>query len=138
MLGEKIGEEHGKVTSRRVLPGNDFRYVQMEITFETQVEVFGLKGANMGTYTVFERVSGQLYGEGRGIVMLENGESAIWNGHGVGHMTGEGMGIAFASSVAFQAPATGALARLNGVLVLVEHATADDGSAHSTLFEWKT
>jgi hypothetical protein len=36
MLGEKLGEEHGKVTGRRVLPGDDYRYIKMEITFETQ------------------------------------------------------------------------------------------------------
>lgn len=137
MLGEKIGEEHGKVTTRRILPGDDFRYVKMEITFETEGTVFGIPMRNMGTYTVFERVGGQIYGEGQGIVMTSDGEGAIWKGHGVGTPTGDGIGIKFAASVAFQAPADGKLARLNTVLVVVEHQTSDDGTASSQIYEWK-
>jgi hypothetical protein len=137
MLGEKIGEERGKVTTRRVLEGDDYRYVKMEVCFEASLTILGLKGADMGTYTVFERIPGQLYGEGRGIVITDSGESAIWNGHGVGVATGKGLGMKFAASVAFQAPATGKLARLNNVLVLVEHVVKADGSARSTLHEWK-
>ena len=37
MLGEKLGEEHGKVTTRRVIPGGDPRYVSMEISFESSL-----------------------------------------------------------------------------------------------------
>jgi hypothetical protein len=66
MLGERLGEEHGKVTSRRVLEGGDYRYLKMEVCFEATLSILGMKGASMGTYTVFERVPGQLYGEGRG------------------------------------------------------------------------
>ena len=137
MLGERIGEEHGKVTSRRVLEGSDYRYVKMEVCFEATLSLLGMKGTSMGTYTVFERVPGQLYGEGRGMVLVESGESAIWNGHGIGTPTGSGMGMKFAASVAFQAQATGKLARLNNVLVLVEHVVEADGSARSALYEWK-
>ncbi len=134
MLGEKIGEEHGKVTTRRVLPGDDFRYVKMEISFETECTVYGQTGQNIGTYVVWERVSGQIYAEGQGIFMTGNGVGAIWNGHGVGH--GSESGLDFAASVAFQAP-DGVLGRLNGCLVLVEHHATNDGQAHSTLHEWK-
>ena len=42
MLGEKIGEEQGRVTTRRVLEGDDYRYIKMEITFETQATLFGV------------------------------------------------------------------------------------------------
>ena len=136
MLGDKIGEEHGKVTTRRVLPGDDYRYVKLEISFETQCTIYGFEGVNMGTYTVFERIPGQLYGEGRGIFMTNDGQGGIWNGHGVGRMTGEGMGIAFAAGIAFQTDSE-KLSRLNGVMVVVEHQTDNDGNAHSSLFEWK-
>ena len=135
MLGEKLGEEHGKVTSRRILEGDDYRYIKMEISFETAATIAGQEGMNIGTYTVFERVPGQLYGEGRGIFMANQGEGAIWNGHGVGHMSADGM--AFAAAVAFQAPQSGPLSRLNGVLCLVEHKTDNDGKADSMLYEWK-
>ena len=136
MLGDRIGEEHGRVSTRRVLPGNDFRYVKLEISFETECTIYGQKGMNIGTYTIFERVPKQMYAEGQGIFMTESGEGAIWNGHGVGHAGADGM-MNFAASVAFQAPTEGALAKLNGVLALVEHHAAMDGSANSELFEWK-
>ena len=100
MLGEKIGEERGKVTSRRALEGGDYRYIKMEVCFEAALTIFGMKGASMGTYTVFERVPGQLYGEGRGMFVTDSGESAIWNGHGIGAPTGNGMGMKFAASCA--------------------------------------
>jgi hypothetical protein len=134
MLGDKLGEEQGRITTRRVLPGQDYRYVQMEISFETQGTILGVAGQNIGTYTVWERIPGQMYGEGRGIFMTADGEGAIWNGHGVGHMTADG--IAFASSVAVQTNST-KLAALNNCLMLVEHHASNDGSAHSVLYEWK-
>lgn len=137
MLGQKIGEETGRVTSRRILEGDDFRYVKMEITFEAQGTLLGLKGASTGTYVVYSRVGNQIYGEGQGIFMAETGDSAIWKGHGVGTPTGEGMGIKFAASVAFQAEASGKLAPLNDILVLVEHTAAGDGSTKSVMTEWK-
>jgi len=135
MLGEKIGEESGRVTSRRVLEGDDYRYVKMEITFETEATILGHQGADIGTYTIFERVPGQIYGVGQGIFMSSDGQSAIWNGHGVGQPSGDGMGISFAASVAFQA--ADKLAALNGMLVVVEHSTDAEGNAKSTLYEWK-
>ncbi|MSQ10130.1 MAG: hypothetical protein EXR52_03900 [Dehalococcoidia bacterium] len=64
MLGAQIGSEKGKVTSRWVLKGDDYRYVKMDITFEAEGTLLGMAGMNMGTYAVFERVNGQLYGEG--------------------------------------------------------------------------
>jgi hypothetical protein len=137
MLGEKIGEEQGRVTTRRVLKGDDYRYQKMEITYEAELTILGMKGSSMGTYTIFERVPGQLYGEGQGMIMTETGESAIWNGHGVGTPTGDGLGVKFAASIAFQAPADGKLARLNNILALVEHTAEGDGSTRSSLHEWK-
>ena len=135
MLGEKLGEEHGKVTMRRVLPGDDYRYIKMEITFETECTILGQQGMNMGPYTVFERVPGQAYGEGQGIFMTRSGQGAIWNGHGIGNMTEDG-NMNFAASIAFQADSD-ELRRLNGVLCVVEHHTDMEGNASSVLYEWK-
>jgi hypothetical protein len=134
MLGEKLGDEQGQVTSRRVLPGGDYRYIRMEISFESTLNLLGKEGQNIGTYTVFERVPGQIYGEGQGICMFSDGSSAIWNGHGVGQGAEDG-GISLAASVAFQAGP--GLERLNGVLCLVEHHAHADGHVHSDLYEWK-
>jgi hypothetical protein len=137
MLGDKIGEFTGKVTGTRVVPGDDFRYVKIESSWEEQGTAYGVAGANMGTVTIFERVPGQVYGEGQGIFMSATGEGAIWNGTSVAHMTGEGMAASVRFSIAFQAPATGPLARLNGVLGVGEQEIGADGSVHTTIWEWK-
>ncbi len=137
MLGDKIGETSGKVVGRRVLPGDDYRFVKMEMTIEEAGSYFGIQGMNAGTYVAFERVPGQMYGEGHGVIALSNGETAIWNGHGVGRMTGDGMALSFRYSIAVQAGAGTTLARLNEVLVVGEHDVDAAGNTRTTAYEWK-
>ena len=64
MLGEKVWEGTGQTTGTRVLPGDDFRYVKLEITIEGPGKLLGIDASNMGTFTAFERVAGQMYAEG--------------------------------------------------------------------------
>ena len=137
MLGEKLGEEQGRVTGRRVLKGDAAgSYVKLEISFEAQGTLLGVQYMNLGTYDILERGPGQMYGEGQGILQGTSGENAIWNGHGVGEDAGNGV-IKFAASIAFQTT-TPALTGLNNVLVLVEHSiNMMDNTAKSTLYEWK-
>ena len=137
MLGEKISEATGKVSSIRWLPGGDYRYVKMEVNLSESGKLLGMDAVNMGTYAVFERVPGQLYGEGQGMLATSDGHTAIWNAHGVGKMTGQGMGASYRFSCAVQAPTTGPLARLNGVLLIGEHEADNDGNTKTTLWEWK-
>ena len=136
MLGNKINEERGKTMGMRMLPGDDYRYLKMEITFQAQGTTYGVQTFNMGTYTVFERIPGQLYGEGQGILGSASGDSAIWKGHGVGRMTGKGMGTSFRYSLAFQA-GKGTLEKLNGILVVGEHEVDENGNVHNQSWEWK-
>jgi hypothetical protein len=70
------------------------------------------------------------------MIRTPDGEGAIWNGHGVGTPTPDG-GVKFAASVAYQAGTQGKLARLNHVLVVVEHTASGDGSVKATFTEWK-
>jgi hypothetical protein len=132
MLGEMIGELHGKSTGQRVIPGDDFRYVKMEISWEQSGQIFGVDAVETGTIQVFERVPGQLYGSGQGIAMAGM-DGAIWNGHGIGKMGPEGQSFRF--SIAFQAG--GALARLNEVLVIGEQEVDVEGNVTTKLWEWK-
>ena len=137
MLGEKLGEEEGRVTSRRVLKGDAAgSYMRVEISFEAQGTLLCVQYMNLGTYEIIGRGPGQMYGEGQGIFQGTNGEEGIWNGHGVGEDAGNGV-LKFAASIAFQTN-TPTLTRLNGMLVLVEHSiNMMDNSAKSTLYEWK-
>jgi hypothetical protein len=134
MLGEMIGEFHGKTTGNRVLPGDDYRYVKMEISWEESGQLLGIEAMDMGTIEVFERVPGQVYGSGQGMAMAGM-DGAIWNGHGVSQMTGEGMATHTAFSVAFQA--AGALERLNHMLVIGEQDVDAEGNVTTRLYEWK-
>jgi hypothetical protein len=136
MLGNKIGEEHGKVTGQRVLPGDEkMSFVKMEMSIETQATIYGIQGVNMGTFTAYERGPGQMYAEGQGIIMTADGDGAIWNGHGVGTMDEQGT-MHLAASVAVQTTSE-KLAALNNLLVLVEVHQTMAGEINSTLYEWK-
>ena len=137
MLGDKVWDGSGRTIGTRVLPGDDFRYVKLEVSIEGTGKALGVDATNTGTFTAFERVPGQMYAEGQGIVMTAEGESAIWNGHGVGHPTGDGMGVSIRYSVAFQSNPTGRLASLNGVLGVGEFESKADGSWTDTNWEWK-
>lgn len=137
MLGEQIWEGTGQTIGMRVLPGDDHRYVKMEVSIDGAGKAYGVDATNTGTFTAFERVSGQMYAEGQGIIMTAEGESAIWNGHGVGHPTGDGMGMAIRYAVAFQADPDGKLAALNGVLGVGEFESKADGSWTDANWEWK-
>ena len=136
MLGEQIGELTGKITGTRVLPGDDYRYVKMEVSYQQSGQVYGVQAMDVGTYTVFERVPGQLYGEGQGITQ-GGSEGAIWRGHGVGKMAGQGMSMSFRFSLAYQSGPSGALSRLNDVLVIGEHEADEAGNVKTRIWEWK-
>jgi hypothetical protein len=137
MLGEQVGEFRGTVTGQRVLPGDDYRYVKMEVSFQEAGTLFGAEATNIGTYTAFERLPGQVYGEGQGLVATTAGDSAIWNGHGVGGMAGEGLSTRFRFSFTMQGPPEGALAPLNQVLIVGEHEVDGEGNTHTRWWEWK-
>ena len=42
MLGEKLGELTGRTTGVRILPGDDYRYVKMEVSIEEQGSILGV------------------------------------------------------------------------------------------------
>jgi len=136
MLGEKIGEFSGKITGTRVLPGDDYRYIKMEVSYQQSGTMYGAQAMDMGTYTVFERVPGQMYAEGQGITGTES-DGAIWKGHGVGKATGQGMAMSVRFSIAYQAGTSGKLAGLKDVLVIGEHEADDAGNIKTTMWEWK-
>jgi hypothetical protein len=82
MLGEKIGDETGTVTTRRVLSVDGPPAV--EISFAAEGAILGVKHRTLGTYNSQMRPDGTVFGQGQGIVMGAGGEMATWKGHGVG------------------------------------------------------
>jgi hypothetical protein len=89
MLGDKIGEEAGKVTVQRVLASTGGG-PRMETTFQATGTILGVGHKTTGTYTSEMRSDGTLYGEGHGIVMSSEGGGATWVGSGVGRIKNDG------------------------------------------------
>ena len=133
MLGDHIGEGHGKRTGRRVLSTEGTPKV--EVSFESSGKLLGVELHEIGTYWSVVRPDGNLYGEGEGVVMGSGGEMATWKGSGVGKI-GAGGAVSYRGAIYYSTP-TPQLARLNGVAVVFEFDVDAEGNTHSKLWEWK-
>jgi hypothetical protein len=134
MQGDKIGEESGKVTSRRALP-NPGGGPKMEITVQSDMTLLGIKATNTVTYWSVVRPDGTLYGEGHGIVMGAEGDIATFVGQGVGTMKKDGS-VSFRGAVYFQSSSP-KWSRLNSVAAIFEHDVDKDGNVRTQEWEWK-
>ena len=134
MLGEKIGEETGKVTVQRALAsaGGGPR---METTFQASGSILGVGHKTTGTYTSEMRPDGTLYGEGQGIVMNSEGGGATWVGSGVGTIKKDGS-VSYRGAIYYQTSAA-KWTRLNGVAAVFEYDVDPQGNARSQMWEWK-
>jgi hypothetical protein len=134
MQGEKIGEESGKVMSRRVL-GNPDGSPKMETTVQTDLTLLGVKATDTVTYSSVVRPDGTLYGEGHGIVMSKDGDLATFIGQGVGTIKKDGA-VSYRGALYYQSSSP-KWSRLNSVAVIFEHEVDTEGNVHSQLWEWK-
>jgi len=134
MQGEKIGEESGKVTSRRVLP-NPGGSPKMEISVQTNSTLLGVKATNTVTYWSVVRPDGTLYGEGHGIVMGKEGDLATFIGQGVGTIKKDGA-VSYRGAVYYQSSSP-KWSRLNSVAAIFEHEVDTEGNVRSQFWEWK-
>jgi hypothetical protein len=134
MLGDKIGEGSGKITSQRVLanPGGG---PKMESSFQANGSLLGANFKETGTYWTVVRPDGTLYGEGQGVIVTKDGKMATWTGHGVGTMNKDGT-ASYRGAIYYQT-APPKLSRLTKVAVLFEYAIDADGNTHSEYWEWK-
>src|SRR5205809_6475229 len=133
MLGELIGELHGKRTGRRVL-STDGGF-KVEVSFEDSGKILGIPANNIGTYWSAPRPDGSLYGEGQGVIVTHDGAMATWKGQGVGKFGAAGA-VSYRGSL-YYSTAAPSLARLNSVAVVFEFEVDADGSTHTKGWEWK-
>ena len=89
----------------------------------------------MATYSQTFR-GGGLYGEGHVVVMTGDGGVATWEGFGIGKITGPGFSSSWAVCGYFQTETPG-LARLNGVAVVSEYDSEENGNWTWVIREWK-
>ena len=134
MLGEKIGEETGRVTGRRVLP-SEGHGPKVEVSFEASGTILGVESTNLGTYSSIVRPDGTLYGEGQGVAMTKDGEAVSWIGQGVGRFTGGGA-VSYRGALYYQT-ASEKLASLNRLAGVFEFEVGEDGNIQDTTWEWK-
>jgi len=134
MLGERIGEETGKVTSQRVLPAVNGA-PRMETSFQAAGSIYGVGASDTGTYVATLRPDGTLHGEGQGVLMGKGGEAATWAGQGVGTMKKDGS-ISYRGACYYQS-ASPAWVRLNAVAGVFEYEVDAQGNTKGQLWEWK-
>jgi hypothetical protein len=134
MLGERIGEETGKVTSQRVLPSASGAPT-METSFTATGSLLGAATIDRGTYVATLRPDGTLYGEGRGITMGKGGEAGTWVGQGVGRLKQDGA-VSYRGALYLQT-ASPAWQQLNGIALVFEYEVDAQGNSKSQLWEWK-
>ena len=134
MLGEKIGELTGKVTSQRVLP-NPGGGPKMETSFQSSGSLLGVNLTETGTYCSIARPDGTLHGEGQGISMSKEGDMATWTGQGVGTFRKDG-GISYRGAVYYQSSSP-KWSRLNGIAVVFEYEVDAEGNTREQAWEWK-
>lgn len=134
MLGEKIGEGTGKVIAQRVISAQGGQ-PKMETTFQGTGKLMGLVSQETGTYCVAQRADGSLFGDGQGIVMNPQGESASWTAQGVGLPQKDGS-IRFRGALYF-ASTSPTWSRLTSVAAVYEFEVDAQGHTKAQLFEWK-
>jgi len=135
MLGERIGEEIGKVISQRVLPATAAGAPRMETSFQAAGSIYGVAATDTGTYVSTMRPDGTLHGEGQGVMMGKGGESATWTGQGVGTMKKDGS-ISYRGACCYQSAAP-AWAKLNQIAGVFEYEVDAQGHTKGQLWEWK-
>jgi hypothetical protein len=132
MLGEKIVEEKGKVTARRVIETHP--QTKVETSFEAKGTILGLEHQTIGTYWSIIQPNGLMYGEGNGLAITKEGV-ASWKGSGVGRFNERG-GISYRGAIYFQTTIE-RLVRLNSVAAIFEYDTDANDNTTAQIFEWK-
>jgi hypothetical protein len=134
MLGDKLGEEIGKVTVRRVLP-SEGAGPMMETSFQAEGSILGVAHRTTGTYSSVMRPDGTLFGSGQGILMNAQGGGATWVGQGVGTIRKDGS-VSYRGAIFYQT-ASPQWARLNGVAAVFEYEVDPQGNTKAGIWEWK-
>jgi hypothetical protein len=134
MLGEKIGEESGKVTLRRTV-ANPGGVPKVETAFEASGSILNVNHMTIGTYTSHIRPDGSLLGEGQGIVRGKDGAMASWVGQGVGTFRADG-GVSYRGAIFYQSPSP-QWARLNTIAAIFEYETDSQGNTKAQIWEWR-
>ena len=132
MLGEQIGVTTGKRLVRRVLSTEP---PTAEVSFEESGTLCGVAVNGMGTYTSVIAADGSLFGEGQGVEMTADGDTATWKGSGMGKF-GPGGSVSYRGMLFFKSNSP-KLAQLKNTCVAFEYDVDPSGSSVTKMWEWK-
>jgi hypothetical protein len=91
MLGNKLGEDRGKITGQRFL---DVTGPKIEVSFSAVGTYAGIDCTNTGTYWSIPIAADALDGDGKGVLMPKNDFDMLsYRGPGMGSITGPGSKI---------------------------------------------
>jgi len=133
MLGEQIGEEAGKVTSRRVLSIDGG--AKVEVSLQTTGKLLGVETRATVTYWATVRPDGSLYGEAQGLITGKGNERATFRAQGAGKLL-DGGAVSYRGASYYYSDSS-KLSRLNTVAVVWEYEADADGNTKNKMWEWK-
>ena len=96
MLGKLICKEKGAATGTRVLTAENGN-VKLEVCVRSQGKILGLADTQQWTYWSEVRPDGTMYGEGKGLITLKNGDTAT----GVGRAVGKSGAVKYRGAIYF-------------------------------------
>ncbi len=109
---------------------------QIEVSVITHGILNGVGNVtNIETWVNTYRTSNIIYGEGKGIMISENGQMAPWIGYGVGQLQNNGT-ILFKDIIFFSNNATGNMKFLDNVIGL-HISTVQGNNQTTTIFKWQ-
>jgi hypothetical protein len=135
MLGDKVGELRGKVTTMRVLEP-DPEGARVEVTMQETGSLFGVDVQTTVTYVSRPRPGGLIFGEGHGALFTPDGESMTWKGLGFGKPKGKGQAASWRGTLFYKGTSR-KLERLTTAPVVFEYEIDENGNSHGKLTEWK-
>lgn len=136
MLGDKIGELVGKISSQRVLDVTENQKIEFNVS--TAGTFRNIEVTEFHTYVSVVGLDGIPYGQTNGIVTIKKGsESASFTGHAVGYNTGNGK-MRYIGSIFFKTSSiNGNLSFLNNVLGVFENDIDESNNSIIRLWEWR-
>ena len=135
MLGKQICDETGTVMGTRVLTAEN-GHVKLEVSVQTHGKLLGVADTQQWTYWSEVRPDGTMYGEGKGVITLKNGDTATAIGQGVGRAVGKSGAVRYRGAIYFYSKSR-KLSPLNKMATVMEYDVAADGTVVTRLWEWK-
>lgn len=134
MLGEQIGELIGRTTSQRVLDAECG--VKMEATVSANGKIMNIDVSYVITYWNIRKPDRSLYGEGKGILITNDGEVATSKAQGIGKLVKTG-GARWLGSIFYNTTSDKKLIYLNNLVGMFETEVDTNGQVREKIWQWK-